>query len=74
MTLQSIDVAGLQDGNGMRGHIAEAIYSLRRAIDELRDAQSRGASGLALGFVLARGRRNAAVEIDPVQPSPRRTA
>jgi hypothetical protein len=62
ITLQSIDVAAAPNGDGMHGHIAEAIHSLRHAIDELRAAQSRGASGLALGFVLARGRRN---------PSPR---
>jgi hypothetical protein len=74
MTLQSIDFSPTRDGDGMHGHVAEAIYSLRHAIDELRSAQSRGASGLALGFVLARGRRGSGPEVEPDQSRPRRTA
>jgi hypothetical protein len=74
ITLQSIDVDSTPNRDGMHGHIAEAIYSLRHAIDELRSAQSRGASGLALGFVLARGRRCPAQDPDDGQSRPRRTA
>jgi hypothetical protein len=74
ITLQSIDGAAIRDGDGMHGHIAEAILSLRHAIDELRNAQSRGASGLALGFVLARSRRGSTEGSDPDQSRPRRTA
>lgn len=75
MTLQSIDVLpGISaDGNGT-GHIARAASHLREAIDELRDAQARGQTGLALGFVLARDQRSSSDDGEPDQSSPRRTA
>jgi hypothetical protein len=59
MALQSIDVrctAG--DSQGVEGHVAQTIWHLRRAIDELRDAHTKGHTGLALGFVLARDAHN----------------
>jgi hypothetical protein len=74
ITLQSIDLSAARDSDGLHGHIADAIFSLRHAIDELRSAQSRGASGLALGFVLARTRRGSGEDSDPDQSRPRRTA
>jgi hypothetical protein len=74
MTLQSIDLTSARGDEGLPGHIAEAMLSLRLAIEELRAAHSRGASGVALGFVLARGRRNSSGREDPDQSSPRRTA
>lgn len=75
MTLQSIDVLSMipEDANGA-GNVARAITHLRQAVDELRGAQTRGQTGLALGFVLARDQRNASGEAEPDQSSPRRTA
>ena len=75
MTLQSIDVLPSMPENGTReGHVARAISHLRHAIDELRDAQARGQTGLALGFVLARDQRSSSGDGGPDQSSPRRTA
>jgi hypothetical protein len=74
MSLESIDIlAATADVENVQGHVATAILSLRHAIGELRDAQQRGASGLALGFVLARERRAPGDGI-PGQSRPRRTA
>jgi hypothetical protein len=53
VTLQSIDVLSTV-GGGAEGHVAQTIWHLRRAIDELREAYTQGHTGLALGFVLAR--------------------
>ena len=59
MTLQSIDVlSAVGDCQGVDGHVAQTLWHLRREIDELRDAHTRGHSGLALGFVLARDAGN----------------
>ncbi len=59
MTLQSIDVSPKMPENGPgKDHVARAISDLRHAIDELRDAQARSQTGLAMGFVLARHDRN----------------
>ena len=55
------------DLTGIQAHIAHAEANLRVAIEELRRAHSRGTSGLALGFVLARRGRGR-------QSRPRRTA
>ena len=72
MTLQSIDAPpGMPEGEG---HVARAISHLRHAIDELRDAQAQGQTGLAMGFVLARDQRNVTADSEPGQSSPRRTA
>ncbi len=74
MSLESINVpAAMADVENVQGHVAKAILSLRHAIGELRGAQQRGASGLALGFVLARERR-ASGGATPDQSRPRRTA
>jgi hypothetical protein len=75
ITLQSIDVLpdAPRDETG-EGHVGEAISHLRRAIEELRDAQARGQTGLALGFVLARDQRNSNGDGQLDQSSPRRTA
>jgi pyridoxal biosynthesis lyase PdxS len=62
-----------QDEAG-NGNVERAVRHLRQAIDELRDAQAHGQTGLALGFVLARDQRNTTVEAEPGQSSPRRTA
>jgi len=52
MTLQSIDaLARIPAGENGKGHIARAISHLRHAVDELRDAQAAGQTGLALGSV-----------------------
>jgi hypothetical protein len=75
MALQSIDVLpampGSEQGNG---HVECAISHLRHAVDELRDAQAKGQTGLALGFVLARDQRSVTSDSEPGQSSPRRTA
>jgi hypothetical protein len=75
MALQSIDVlpATPENGHG-EGHVAQAAAHLRHAIDELRNAQPQGQTGLALGFVLARDQRNSSGDVAPGQSSPRRTA
>ena len=75
MTLQSIDVLPemSESGDG-EAHVAFAIAHLRHAIDELRDAQAQGQTGLALGFVLARDQRNWNRDGESGQSSPRRTA
>ena len=78
VTLESINPGAadaLRDVDGMRGHVGLAIRSLRRAIEELRLAQSNGSSALAIGFVLkGNGRAPRDVETDPGQSKPRRTA
>ena len=75
MTLQSIDaLARIPAGENGKGHIARAISHLRHAVDELRDAQAAGQTGLALGFVLAREQRNSNADGETGQSSPRRTA
>jgi hypothetical protein len=54
MTLQSIDVLpSIEEDNHVEGHVAGAMAHLRQAINELRDAQAQGQTGLALGFVVA---------------------
>jgi hypothetical protein len=76
MTLQSIDVLPNdieEDGNGA-GHVARAMSHLRSAVEELRNAQAHGQTGLAFGFVLARDQRSSSGEGEPDQSSPRRTA
>jgi hypothetical protein len=75
MTLQSIDVlpGAPQQGDGER-HVAQAISYLRRAIEELREAQTDGQTGLALGFVLAQDQRALNGDRPVDQSSPRRTA
>jgi hypothetical protein len=75
ITLQSIDVRpGTSDDGHGETHVAYAIAHLRHAIEELRDAQAQGQTGLALGFVLARDQRNRSADKEPGQSSPRRTA
>ena len=75
MTLQSIDVLPTSpDDRDREGHVARAVSHLRHAVDELRDAQAHGQTGLALGFVLARDQRNSSGDGEPDQSSPRRTA
>jgi hypothetical protein len=76
MMLQSIDaLTGTRADEPVAGGVATAISHLRRAIDELRDAQAQGQTGLALGFVLARDQADdASEEPKPGQSSPRRTA
>jgi len=75
MTLQSIDVLpSVPDNGNGEGHVARAVSHLRQAIDELRDAQARGQTGLALGFVLARDQRSSSGDDERDQSSPRRTA
>jgi hypothetical protein len=74
ITLQSIDVLpGIADDPG-EVQVAEAIFHLRQAIDQLRDAQAKGQTGLALGFVLAGEKRESDREAPASQSSPRRTA
>lgn len=74
LTLQSMDVlASNGETDGEREHVADAVLSLRHAINELREAETRGQSGLALGFVLAGGRRKSSGG-GPDQSRPRRTA
>ena len=75
MTLQSIDVlSNVREDGRVEEHVAEAILHLRHAIDELRDAQTRGQTGLALGFVLARDGQTSSRNGGSSQSSPRRTA
>jgi len=63
------------DADRMHAHVAQAVDSLREAIEELRSAQSRGMSGLALGFVLKRNRHApAGAQSAGGQSKPRRTA
>jgi hypothetical protein len=74
IALQRVD-ADLADTirpDGIHGHIERAEQRLREAIEELRQAQYSGASGLALGFVLEEGRR--AANGRSTQSRPRRTA
>ena len=74
ITLQSIDVLpGIEEDPG-EVHVAQAMSHLRQAIDELRDAQAKGQTGLALGFVLAGDRREPGHKDAVNQSSPRRTA
>lgn len=74
MTLQHLDaqMADWSAPENIRRHISHAVRSLRIAIEELRHAQGRSESGLALGCVLASGRLSARRVGD--QSSPRRTA
>lgn len=76
MTLQSIDIPppGMPEKGRAGGHVAKAISHLRDAIDELRDAQVHGQTGLALGFVLGRDERNSNGEREQAQSRPWRTA
>jgi hypothetical protein len=81
VTLESINPDALEGPDnpvGMRGHVGQAIRSLRQTIEELRLAQNNGACALAIGFVLkGNGRVPRAVEpppSDPGQSKPRRTA
>jgi hypothetical protein len=80
VTLESINPDALDgpDPAVMRGHVGDAIKSLRHTIEELRLAQNNGACALAIGFVLkGNGRVPRAVEpppSDPGQSKPRRTA
>jgi hypothetical protein len=75
MALQSIDVLPtLLESEPEDGHVERAIAHLRHAVDELRDAQAQGQTGLALGFVLARDQRGLTSDGEPDQSSPRRTA
>ena len=75
ITLQTIDaLPSIGEAGHGELHVAEAIAHLRQAIHELRDAQSDGQTGLAMGFVLAGDRRNSSAGGGPVQSSPRRTA
>lgn len=75
MTLQAIDVLpSMREGGPVGRHIEYAISHLRSAIGELRDAQTQGQTGLALGFVLARDARHSTGDGGPDQSSPRRTA
>jgi len=74
ITLQSIDVLpSIPEEENGAGHVSGAILYLRRAADELREAQAEGQTGLALGFVLARDQRSSSDDV-PGQSSPRRTA
>jgi hypothetical protein len=75
ITLQSIDaLTSVPRAGAGEGHVARAILHLRDAINELRDAQAQGQTGLALGFVLAADQRNSNGGGPPDQSSPRRTA
>jgi len=75
MSLESIDIrAATPDAKNVHGHVAKAILSLRHVIGELRDAQQRGASGLALGFVVEQERRAPSGGAGADQSTPRRTA
>lgn len=66
MTLQAIDVLpGMHEGGPVSRHVDKAISGLRGAIDELRDAQTQGQTGLAMGFVLARDARNSTEDGGP---------
>jgi hypothetical protein len=73
MTLESIDVfPGMDEDAHTEGHVGQAVSHLRHAIEELREAQARGQTGLALGFVLARDRRITAEPINRARGEPRR--
>jgi hypothetical protein len=75
MALQSIDVLpAMPKSEHGDGHVERAVSHLRHAVDELRDAQAQGQTGLALGFVLARDQRSLTTDGEPDQSSPRRTA
>lgn len=75
ITLESIDVLPGMDEDAHTGrHIAQGISHLQHAIQELRDAHAQGQTGLSLGFVLARDRRNSSNDGRTGQSSPRRTA
>jgi hypothetical protein len=75
LTLQSIEVLpGVPEDGPGEGHIARAIAHLRHAIDELRDLQAQGETGLALGFVLARDQDESDGGRGTGQSIPRRTA
>jgi hypothetical protein len=75
MALQSIDVLpNRPESEEGEGHVERAVSHLRHAVDELRDAQAQGQTGLALGFVLARDQRSLTIDGEPGQSSPRRTA
>ena len=75
ITLQSIDVQpGMDQDPRAEGRVARAILHLQHAIEELRDAQAQGQTGLALGFVLARDRLSSSDDGPTGQSSPRRTA
>jgi hypothetical protein len=75
MALQSIDVLpAMRESEQGDGHVERAVSHLRHAVDELRDAQAQGQTGLAHGFVLARDQRSLMTDGEPDQSSPRRTA
>ena len=75
VTLQSIDApSSAPEDVRLAGHVSEAIFHLRHAINELREAQSKGQTGLAMGFVLARDQRGSSSDGGADQSSPRRTA
>jgi hypothetical protein len=68
-------VDALRDADGMEAHVGRAIESLREAIEEIRLAQSNGASALAIGFVLnGDGRQQRDTTPESGQSKPRRTA
>ena len=75
MALQSIEVlSSMTESELGEVHVERAVSHLRHAVDELRDAQAQGQTGLALGFVLARDQRGLTIDGEPGQSSPRRTA
>jgi hypothetical protein len=75
MALQSIEVLPtMTESEEGEAHVERAVSHLRHAVDELRDAQAHGQTGLALGFVLARDQRSSKNDDEPGQSSPRRTA
>jgi hypothetical protein len=64
---------GLADGT--QEHIEAAVGALRKAIEELRSAQTEGATGLAMGFVLERDTEpDRETKPDSGQINPHRTA
>jgi hypothetical protein len=75
ITLESIDVLPIMDSDTRaERHIAQAISHLQQAIEQVREAQAQGQTGLALGFVLARDRHSSGEDGQTDQSSPRRTA
>jgi hypothetical protein len=74
MTLQSLD-RGTREPSPALGHVAQAIDSLRFAIEQLRLARDEDSSIVGMGFVVRSepgSRRRGATPGDQV--SPRRTA
>jgi hypothetical protein len=75
VTLESFCPDPLQVGSGVQQHVRCALRALREAIAELRLAEAKDSSGLALGFVLeATSARPDANGLRPGQSKPRRTA